>query len=476
MHGLAGFVDRFLDALGVGEHSLVVHDWGVLALIGAQAAPGRVRRLVVINAVPLLPGYRWHWIARFAGGVPVAGEVANATTTRAGLRLLSRQATPRRGGLPAAFIDSVWSCRRPGTWPAMLRLYRSADPDRLAAAGAGLGRLACPALVLWGRERPLHTGPLRPRVRRAPARRRAGPARGGRPLALARPPRGDRPSRRLSRALSGGFGGRRRGTLGPRRAFRRGKDQRAVAQGLGRRGLPVRPLHARLLRLPGRPRDHRHGPRRRDRERRAAGRRRALAGHLLRAGPPARPARRRSVADRRRELRLLELPLRDHDGVPRLALPASATSTSTSSATCSWSRWRSRWSATRSTRRRRRGSSRARGSPTRSRCSRASPRTPRPPSLLVNKYAAVPSMHIAFSLMIAVPAAALSRHAVAARAVVGLPAARLLRHRRDRQPLLARRGGRRGRRLRGGGRRGRPRPPAPGGRGRGRAEGREATA
>ena len=32
-------------------------------------------------------------------------------------------------------------------------------------------------------------------------------------------------------------------------------------------------------------------------------------------------------------------------------------------------------------------------------------------SLLVNKYAAVPSMHIAFSLMIAVPAAALSRHA-----------------------------------------------------------------
>ena len=33
-------------------------------------------------------------------------------------------------------------------------------------------------------------------------------------------------------------------------------------------------------------------------------------------------------------------------------------------------------------------------------------------SLLVNKYAAVPSMHIAFSLMIAVPAMALSRHAV----------------------------------------------------------------
>jgi hypothetical protein len=34
-------------------------------------------------------------------------------------------------------------------------------------------------------------------------------------------------------------------------------------------------------------------------------------------------------------------------------------------------------------------------------------------SLLVNQYAAVPSMHIAFSLMVAVPAAALSRHALA---------------------------------------------------------------
>ena len=33
-------------------------------------------------------------------------------------------------------------------------------------------------------------------------------------------------------------------------------------------------------------------------------------------------------------------------------------------------------------------------------------------SLLLNKYAAVPSMHIAFSLMVAVPAAALSRNMI----------------------------------------------------------------
>ena len=92
MYGLARFFERFCDRLGVGEHQLVVHDWGAIALIAAQNRPARVRRLVVINAVPLLPGYRWHWIARWLWRRPLLGELANMTTTKAGLRLLSRQA------------------------------------------------------------------------------------------------------------------------------------------------------------------------------------------------------------------------------------------------------------------------------------------------------------------------------------------------------------------------------------------------
>lgn len=149
MWGLARFVERFREALGIGEHSLVVHDWGAVGLIAAQRRPQRLRRLVVINAVPLLPGYRWHWVARRAWRVPVLGEIANATTTRTSLRLLSRRGGG--GGLPAALVDRVWA-----TWPRgsrrepILRLYRSADPDRLAAAGERLGELECPALVLWG--------------------------------------------------------------------------------------------------------------------------------------------------------------------------------------------------------------------------------------------------------------------------------------------------------------------------------------
>jgi pimeloyl-ACP methyl ester carboxylesterase len=150
MHGLASWFDRFRRGLGIAEYQLVVHDWGALALIAAQRHPELIRRLVVMNAVPLLRGYRWHWIARYFWRVPVLGELANRTTTKAGLRLLSRQASATPGGMPEEFIESVWAGRGSGAWPEMLDLYRSADPDRLATAGADLGGLDCPALVLWG--------------------------------------------------------------------------------------------------------------------------------------------------------------------------------------------------------------------------------------------------------------------------------------------------------------------------------------
>ena len=62
-------------------------------------------------------------------------------------------------------------------------------------------------------------------------------------------------------------------------------------------------------------------------------------------------------------------------------------------------------------------------------------------TLFFNPYAAVPSMHVAFSLMIAVPAVLLVRRRLQA-AVGPLPAACDVRRDRDRQPLVVRRGGR----------------------------------
>lgn len=149
MHGLSAFLERCLDELGIAERKLVVHDWGSLALIGAQRRPQLVEKLVVVNVIPLLPGYRWHWVAQIWRRRPF-GEIANATTTRRSMSLTMRQARGDRSPMPDEFVEMVWRYWDKGTSQAVLALYRHADPDRLAAAGADLGKLTCPALVLWG--------------------------------------------------------------------------------------------------------------------------------------------------------------------------------------------------------------------------------------------------------------------------------------------------------------------------------------
>jgi pimeloyl-ACP methyl ester carboxylesterase len=149
MYGLSAFLERCLDELGVTQRKLVVHDWGALALIGAQRRPELVEKLVVIDGVPLLPGYRWHWVAQVWRRTPW-GELANAATTRWGMERTLRQARGDRSPMPPEFVEMVWRHWDKGTQRAVLALYRHADPDRLATAGKDLNKLTCPTLVLWG--------------------------------------------------------------------------------------------------------------------------------------------------------------------------------------------------------------------------------------------------------------------------------------------------------------------------------------
>lgn len=149
MHGYGEWVGRFVEAEGIDRYRLVVHDWGVVGLLAAMREPERVERLVVMNAVPLLPGYRWHWVARLWRRRAV-GEFLNATSTESTTRMLIRQARPGFKPAPDGFIEAFWPHWDRGTKRAVLRLYRSADPDVLAAAGLRLGEIRCPALVVWG--------------------------------------------------------------------------------------------------------------------------------------------------------------------------------------------------------------------------------------------------------------------------------------------------------------------------------------
>jgi pimeloyl-ACP methyl ester carboxylesterase len=151
------FVERFLEEVGVERASLVMHDWGSVGLAFAQRHPERIERLVVINAVPFLPGYRWHRAARI-WRTPALGELSMGTINRRTLRLLSRESNATPGPLPESWLDSVLDHFDQGTQRAILRLYRSSPPKVLEAAGAQLQRLQMPALVVWGMQDPYIPG------------------------------------------------------------------------------------------------------------------------------------------------------------------------------------------------------------------------------------------------------------------------------------------------------------------------------
>lgn len=143
---LGRFVGEFVAHLGWERVRLCLHDWGAVGLLWAMRQPERVERLVLIDTVPFLPGYRWHFFARQWRRRGI-GELAMGATVRPVAKLL----------LPRGMADEILADFDPGTQRAILRLYRSADEELLAAAGAGQSAVTAPALVVWGRRDPYIT-------------------------------------------------------------------------------------------------------------------------------------------------------------------------------------------------------------------------------------------------------------------------------------------------------------------------------
>jgi pimeloyl-ACP methyl ester carboxylesterase len=151
--GYAAWLRAYVDRLGLERFSLVMHDWGAVGLALAQAVPERIERLVAIDVVPFLPGYRWHRVARI-WRAPLGGELFMGFSFRWNMRLASREWLAAEGPAPDELVDDVWRHWDHGTQRAILKLYRSAPPATLAAAGERLGRIDAPALVLHGADDP----------------------------------------------------------------------------------------------------------------------------------------------------------------------------------------------------------------------------------------------------------------------------------------------------------------------------------
>jgi pimeloyl-ACP methyl ester carboxylesterase len=149
----AEFLEEARQALAIERVHLVVHDFGgPFGLLWGLQHPDAWQSVVLIN-VGVMPGYRWHRMAR-RWRTPVVGELAQAWIPRFAWRRAMQRANPR--GLPMAFVDKMYDDYDRTTRRAVLKLYRATpDPgDRAAEIGQALAALRKPALVIWGAKDP----------------------------------------------------------------------------------------------------------------------------------------------------------------------------------------------------------------------------------------------------------------------------------------------------------------------------------
>lgn len=152
--GMAEFLAQLVAELAIDQLELVLHGWGAAAgvLLAAQN-PGRVKRLVLINPVPILDGVSWPWWAR-TWRVRGLGELAMGFTNRMVLTHGLRRGSATPTAWPTERINQVWEHFDQGTQRAILRLTRSVDDEQVRAMAQALRSLHVPSLVVWGERDP----------------------------------------------------------------------------------------------------------------------------------------------------------------------------------------------------------------------------------------------------------------------------------------------------------------------------------
>lgn len=148
-HSAPGYALFVGAALGIERVHLVLHDFGgPIGLIWAAMNVDALASVTLIDT-GILPGYKWHRLARI-WRTPWLGELMQATGTRRGFRFLIDRGEPR--GLPREFLDRMWDHYDKRTKRAVLKLYRATDDPGAAAEelSAFIAPRDIPALVIWG--------------------------------------------------------------------------------------------------------------------------------------------------------------------------------------------------------------------------------------------------------------------------------------------------------------------------------------
>jgi len=152
--GYVEFVERFLAQLGVQRVALAGHGWGgAIALALTRRHPELVDRLAIIDAIPLLPGWRWPRMVRL-WRAPVVGELVMGSVNRWLLGRTLRAGAVSPDAWPGPRVNAIFDQFDQGTQRAILRLHRSIDEAGLALVGTDLEQIDQPVLVVWGERDP----------------------------------------------------------------------------------------------------------------------------------------------------------------------------------------------------------------------------------------------------------------------------------------------------------------------------------
>lgn len=153
LENMAEFIEALIQSCGMPTPlNLIVHDFGgPFGLSWAILHPHKVRRLAIFNSF-FFPDFRWHFWGK-VWRTPLLGELSMLLMNRA---LFAREMRRGSPNLSQSYIESAYNMITPSMKQQVLRLYRSADPEKFKGWENELIELTrmIPTAVFWGVEDP----------------------------------------------------------------------------------------------------------------------------------------------------------------------------------------------------------------------------------------------------------------------------------------------------------------------------------